>query len=211
MKIVWYGHACFLIETSGVRILIDPYPDVDDDKIGEVDYILVTHEHSDHYGKTPLLARLRKAKVIGPKTVYLMAISDGITDVQAIEEEEELQLKNGIRIKGTYAEHPSSQYPLGYLIFGDKRVWHTGDTYYTPLFNKLRGMVDILLVPISGRSTASEREAADIIEAVRPRIVIPMHYGVYGSGSVEKLQQELRKRRVWVLVKPLSIGEAFHV
>ncbi|HIP88435.1 MAG TPA: MBL fold metallo-hydrolase [Thermococcus paralvinellae] len=211
MKIVWYGHACFLIETNGVRILIDPYPDVDDDEIGGVDYILVTHEHSDHYGKTPLLARLRKAKVIGPKPVYLMAISDGLTDVQAVEEGQEIELKNGVKIKAIYAEHPSSQYPLGYLIIGERRVWHTGDTYYTPLFKKLKGMVDILLVPISGRSTANEREAADIVETVRPKIVIPMHYGVYGEGSTEKLQMELRTRRVWTLVRPLKVGEVFHV
>ncbi|AHF80402.1 MBL fold metallo-hydrolase [Thermococcus paralvinellae] len=211
MKIVWYGHACFLIETNGVRILIDPYPDVDDDKIGEIDYILVTHEHSDHYGKTPLLARLRKAKVIGPKTVYLMAISDGLTDVQTIEEDQEIELKNGVKVKAVYAEHPSSQYPLSYIIFGERSVWHTGDTYYTPSFKQLRGMVDILLVPISGRSTANEREAADIIEAVRPKIVIPMHYGVYGYGSVEKLQTELRRRRVWTLIKPLKVGEVFYV
>ncbi len=201
MKIIWYGHSCFWIETRGVRFLVDPYPEVDDDRIGEVDYILITHEHVDHYGKVELLSRLRDATVIGPKQVYMMAISDGITKVREIQEGETIELENGVKVTGYYMEHPSSQYPLGYLIEGDKRLFHTGDTYSTPHLQRLRGKVDILLVPISGRSTANEREAAQIVEDIRPRVVIPMHYGTYGEGSPEKLREELQKRRVWVMVR----------
>ncbi|ASI99128.1 MBL fold metallo-hydrolase [Thermococcus celer] len=207
MRIIWYGHACFWVETKGVRLLIDPYPEVDDDRIGEVDYILITHEHVDHYGKVELLSRLRNATVIGPKQVYLMAISDGITRAKEIEEGQTIELENGVRVTAVYVEHPSSQHPLGYLIEGDKRVFHTGDTYSTPIFQKLRGKVDVLMVPISGRSTANEREAAQIVEDIRPRIVIPMHYGVYGDGSVEKLREELKKRRVWTMVRPMELYE----
>lgn len=209
MKIIWYGHACFWVETNGVRILIDPYPEVDDDMIGEVDHILVTHEHSDHYGKIPLLARLRGARVIGPKPVYLMAISDGVTDVQEIEDGQEIELGRGVKVKAIYMEHPSSQYPVGYIITGEKRIFHTGDTYSSPHFKRLRGQVDILMIPISGRSTANEREAADIIEDIKPKIVIPMHYGVYSQATPEKLQEELKKRRIWVRVKIMEIGEEF--
>ncbi len=127
MRIIWYGHACFWVETKGVRLLIDPYPEVDDDRIGEVDYILITHEHVDHYGKVELLSRLRNATVIGPKQVYLMAISDGITRAKEIEEGQTIELENGVRVTAVYVEHPSSQHPpLGYLIEGDKRVFHTG-------------------------------------------------------------------------------------
>ncbi|ASJ13214.1 MBL fold metallo-hydrolase [Thermococcus thioreducens] len=207
MKIIWYGHACFWVETNGVRLLIDPYPEVDDDRIGEVDYILITHEHVDHYGKVELLSRLRNAEVIGPKPVYMMAISDGVTRVREIEEGQTLELENGVRVTAVYMEHPSSQYPVGYIIEGDKTLFHTGDTYSTPALQKLRGKVDVLLVPISGRSTANEREAAQIIEDIRPRIVIPMHYGTYGQGSVEKLQEELKKRRIWVMVRPMALYE----
>jgi len=207
MKVIWYGHSCFWIETRGVKILIDPYPEVDDDRIGDVDYILITHEHVDHYGKVELLSRLRDATVIGPKQVYMMAIGDGVTKVREIKEGETIELENGVKVTAIYMEHPSSQYPLGYLIEGDKRLFHTGDTYSTPTLQRLRGKVDILLVPISGRSTANEREAAQIVEDIKPRIVIPMHYGTYGEGSPEKLREELTKRRIWVMLRPMKLYE----
>ncbi|NJE25989.1 MBL fold metallo-hydrolase [Thermococcus sp. MV5] len=212
MKIIWYGHACFWIEMRGVKILIDPYEYVNDDAIDGVDYILVTHEHSDHYGKTPLLARLRDATVIGPKTVYLMAISDGITKVREIRGGEEIELENNVRVKAIFVEHPSSQYPLGYLISnGKKTIFHPGDTYYTPIFKNLRGEVDVLFVPISGRSTANVREAANIVEIMRPKITIPMHYGAYSEADPNKLINELREKRVWTLVKVLEIGKPFEI
>ncbi|AHL22870.1 MBL fold metallo-hydrolase [Thermococcus nautili] len=207
MKVIWYGHACFWIETNGVKILIDPYPEVDDDRIGEVDYILITHEHTDHYGKVELLSRLRDATVIGPKQVYLMAVADGVTKVREIEAGQTIELENGVKVTAIYVEHPSSQYPLGYLIEGDKRLLHPGDTYAGPVFQRLRGKVDILLVPISGRSTANAREATQIVEDVRPRVVIPMHYGVYNDADPSKLAEELRKRRIWTLVREPQLYE----
>jgi len=207
MKIIWYGHSCFWIETRGVKILIDPYPEVDDDRIGDVDYILITHEHTDHYGKVELLSRLRGATVIGPKQVYMMAISDGVTKVREIDVGETIELGEGVKVTAVPVEHPSSQYPVGYLIEGDKRVLHLGDTYASPVFQRLRGKVDILLVPISGRSTANEREAAHIVEDIRPKVAIPMHHGVYSDADPEKLAEELRRRRVWVVVKKPKLYE----
>ena len=212
MKIIWYGHACFWIEINGVKILIDPYEYVNDDAIDGIDYILVTHEHIDHYGKTPLLARLRDATVIGPKPVYLMAISDGITKVMEIEGGQEIELENGVKVRAIFVEHPSSQYPLGYIISNERKtLFHPGDTYYSPIFKNFRGKIDILFAPISGRSTANVREAANIVEVIRPKIVIPMHYGVYSEGNVEELIKELRERRIWVLVKVLEVEKPFEV
>lgn len=198
------------MEDRGTKILIDPYPDVDEDRIGKVDYILVTHEHMDHYGKTPLIAKLSDAEVIGPKTVYLMAISDGLTKVREIEVGQEIELGD-IRVRAFFTEHPTSQYPLGYLIEGSKRVAHLGDTYYSPAFTELRGKVDVLLVPIGGKSTASVREAADIVEMIRPRIAVPMHYGTYSEADPEEFKKELQKRRIWVLVKDLKPYEGFEI
>lgn len=210
MKIVWHGHSCFWIETKGVKFLIDPYPDVDDDKIGDVDYILITHEHSDHYGKVELLSRLRGAEVIGPRAVCTMAEAEGVKRIREARAGETLDL-SGVTVKVLLVEHPSSQYPLAYLIKGDRTVLHVGDTYPTPLLQNLNERIDVLLVPISGRSTANEMEAAQIVEDIRPRITIPMHYGTYSDGDPEKLRKVLMDNRIFTLLKVLKPLEVFEI
>ncbi len=211
MKLIWHGHSCFWVETKGVRLLIDPYPDVDDDKIGEVDYILITHEHSDHYGKVELLSRLRGAEVIGPRPVCTMAKKDGVKKIREVKAEEVLEFENGVTVKTLLVEHPSSQYPLAYLIKGDRTLLHAGDTYPTPLLRELKEKIDILIVPISGRSTANEHEAAQIVEDVKPRMVIPMHYGMYSTGDPERLRRILLENRIFTPLRVLKPLEEFDV
>ena len=51
MKITKLGHCCLLIETKGKRILTDPgsYTVEAHSKLENIDFILFTHEHQDHY------------------------------------------------------------------------------------------------------------------------------------------------------------------
>ena len=68
-KVTWYGHACFLIDTNGIRLLTDPFlsgnamTPVQAD-IVQADYILVSHGHGDHLGDTCAIARRTGATVI---------------------------------------------------------------------------------------------------------------------------------------------------
>jgi L-ascorbate metabolism protein UlaG (beta-lactamase superfamily) len=59
---------------------------------------------------------------------------------------------------------------------------HLGDIGHIPSKDLLAeiGRVDVLLVPVGGIFTVDARVAWDIVEAVKPRIAIPMHYRVTG-------------------------------
>ena len=50
MKLTWLGHACFIVEQDGYRIVLDPYTDVagHDDIRTEAHEVLCSHGHYDH-------------------------------------------------------------------------------------------------------------------------------------------------------------------
>jgi len=69
VKITWYGHAVFALETGGYHLLVDPYlkgnpaAAAKPDKL-EADYILITHGHGDHVGDAVEIAKRTGAIVI---------------------------------------------------------------------------------------------------------------------------------------------------
>lgn len=70
MKVTYYGHSCFLVETNGKKLLFDPFisfnelaKDIDINSI-EADYILQSHGHTDHIADTVFIAKRTGAKVV---------------------------------------------------------------------------------------------------------------------------------------------------
>ncbi len=60
MDLTHIGHACVLVETADVRILIDPGGFADDfTGVRDLDAIVVTHQHPDHLDVTRLPALVR--------------------------------------------------------------------------------------------------------------------------------------------------------
>jgi L-ascorbate metabolism protein UlaG (beta-lactamase superfamily) len=162
MKIQWMGHASFLIETNGVKILTDPF----DESIGyrpnfpEVDIVLVSHEHFDHnaVGEVPSYKELVKGYV-------------------------EKEIK-GIQIKGIKGYHDNAHGKLRgeitifkILSEGISTV-HLSDIGTTLTKEQLEeiGKTDIVMIPVGGVYTVGPREAWNIIGQLKPKIVLPMHY-----------------------------------
>ncbi len=71
MKITKFGHCCLLIEEKGVRILTDPGTySTQQSEVKNIDFVLITHEHADHFHVDSLKALLKnnpQAKVIPNK------------------------------------------------------------------------------------------------------------------------------------------------
>ena len=73
MKLTWYGHAAFGVETENAKILIDPFftgnpvfpEDQREDAIAGLTHIALTHGHGDHIGATLDIAAKTGATVIG--------------------------------------------------------------------------------------------------------------------------------------------------
>lgn len=171
-----------------------------------VDYVLCTHEHFDHADPESLstIAKVNpKAKFIAPEPIRHTMLSYGISPERFIGAiaDQSIDLY-GCRIlpipsaheefhvdsHGNYAE-------LGYQIFiGNLSIYHAGDCcVYDGLAKRLHG-VDVLMVPVNGRSyyklrddiigNMTAEEAILLAKETNCGMIIPMHYDLYDVNSI---------------------------
>jgi L-ascorbate metabolism protein UlaG (beta-lactamase superfamily) len=64
------------------------------------------------------------------------------------------------------------------------------------------GSVDVLLLPVGGQFTIGPAEATQVVEQLKPRLVVPMHYktDVVGYSGSDKLQgvEPFLEGKTWI-------------
>ena len=81
----------------------------------------------------------------------------------------------------------------------DLSVCHLGDLGHVPNQEQIEQFngIDILLVPVGGRTTLTGTRAAEVVGLLEPKIVIPMHYKVAGLNvNLETAHRFLREMAV---------------
>lgn len=200
LQLVWLGHASFKIKDNGLVIYIDPFQIEEDEK---ADIILITHDHYDHCSQqdvekiakddTIIVCNEACAKKLGRKT-------------RVIKENERVEIL-GVKVLAVPAYnigkefHPKG-YGLGFIIeIGGKRIYHAGDTDVIPEMKNLQN-IDIALLPVGGTYTMNAEQAVEAAELIKPKIVIPMHFGsIVGSISDAETFKELYSGRAYILEK----------
>ncbi|MEM4426954.1 MAG: metal-dependent hydrolase [Acidilobaceae archaeon] len=222
-RITYYGHSAFLLELDYVKLLIDPWitnPISPVKSVQEVtkdiDYILVTHSHSDHLGDTEEIMTLNeKVKLVA---IYELAmyIARRVGENRVVPVNIGGSVKLGdIKVVFTEALH-SSGYgsPAGVVVLAQEaRVYHAGDTGVT-MNMRLVGELykpDIALLPIGGHFTMGPLEAAKAVELIRPKVVIPMHYKTFPvlEGAPEEFVKLVEERCLPSKVVVLSPGSTY--
>ena len=89
MKMTYFGHSAFRLETSESVILIDPFLSGNPHFRGDVaaategvTHILLTHGHSDHVGDTVEIAKRTGAKVVGTFELVQWLKSKGVESIE---------------------------------------------------------------------------------------------------------------------------------
>ncbi len=165
MKIVWLGHSCFLVESNGYRIVLDPYRDSSVPGYSplklEADQVLCSHEHADHNGVSCVTLR---TGADSPFTITkLQTWHDG--------------RKGALRGPNT----------IHILDDGVYRIAHLGDLGCRPepeQMEQLTGL-DLVMIPVGGFYTIGGEQAASLAIQMRPRICVPMHFRGEGFGYSE--------------------------
>jgi L-ascorbate metabolism protein UlaG (beta-lactamase superfamily) len=173
MRIRWYGQSAFLIE-SAQTVFVDPfgsleglterglqfdYPPIEG---AEAALLLVTHEHADHNG----------LEAVGGSPQVLRSTA-GTFETPLGE------------VVGVASEHDdvagTKRGPNTIFCFslGGLRLCHFGDFGQAGLRPEQQhaiGAVDVLFLPVGGGPTVGGEQAAAIVRALQPRLVIAMHY-----------------------------------
>ena len=218
------GHATFeLVTNAGRRILIDPWitgnPScpIEASEIGDVDVLLITHDHDDHLGQD--LDMLVNANTAIPAQPELVAkLEDmGITNGMGMNIGGTVTA-NDIRITMVQAFHSADAgTPVGFIITTEdgQSIYHAGDTgifasmeTYGALFD-----LDLALLPIGDHFVMSPEQAAYAAALLKARRVIPMHYKTFPVlvQDASGFRDQIAKRAPNTQVDILAPGERLKI
>ena len=158
-------------------IYVDPFK-IKKDK-NDADIVLVTHDHYDHFSPEDIEKIINNETIIvAPKTVKALS---KMRNTVLVEPNNVYEVK-GIKIETIPAYNVNKQFHqkdnqwVGYIIVIDKtRYYIAGDTDVTSENKQVN--CDVAFIPVGGTYTMNYTEAAELVNTIKPKIVVPTHYG----------------------------------
>lgn len=221
MEIMYLGHSGFHVRMGGRSMLFDPWlsnegkeklyrPPVSANAFGNVDLVLLSHEHFDHCDPTTVetvLARSMAHVVAPPETLEKLDVPQRLK--MGVSEGERFEL-NGIEVTVVPAKHPQSVRPVGYKVsVGNESFFHAGDTY--DFFELTRVDADVAAIPIGGTYTMDILSAITALKRMRVKHVIPMHYDTFKELKVDVREFEQRALKTKAIPHVLRPGDSLHL
>ena len=195
-RLHYHGHSTFTLTTDdGTRVVIDPWfnenpvSDVKAEEIEELDFILCTHGHFDHFADAIPLAKRTGATLVSTFEIVSFAQAQGVENAHPLHIGGGFNFPFGY-VKMTPALHGGqvagddegafTTVPGGFWIdLNGKRLYHAGDTALLMDMQLLKGKVDVALLPIGDNFTMGPDDAVRAVEFIQPEKVIPIHYNTF--------------------------------
>jgi len=167
MEIKFYGQACFSIEDKGINVLLDPFSEALGMPVPSLAADVVTVSCDEKAYNNTAVAQGEPRIFDWPgeyetKGVHFLRIPSFRTPEKAEE-----QLENTLTL----------------IHFNGIRLCHLGAQGRTLTEEQVEqiGDIDILFLPVGGESVLTPKSAKKMMEAIEPRVVIPMCYATEGN------------------------------
>jgi len=200
MNITYFGHACFLLETSKAKILFDPFiapnelaKGIDVDSI-ECDYVLLSHGHEDHIADAESILKRTNATLVSNFEIVSWHESKGIKHTHPMNIGGAWKFNFGWA-KYVYASHssvmPDGTYggnPGGWMLEVDNQViYYAGDTGLNTEMRLLgeRYAIDWAILPIGDNFTMGPVDATKASDFLNCSNVIGMHFDTFGYIQID--------------------------
>lgn len=183
-----------ILISGNIKIYFDP---IKMDRKYDADYIFITHSHYDHFSKEDILnIKNDNTVIIGPYDIYDKCLEMGFSKDRVIKVKPCEEYDYGvIRFKTVYAYNLNKTFHLkesnwvGYVLeFEGKKYYIAGDTDVIMDNLSVLKNIDVAFIPIGGVYTIDALEAAGYVNNIKPKEVVPIHYGMV-VGDEKDLKQ----------------------
>jgi L-ascorbate metabolism protein UlaG (beta-lactamase superfamily) len=228
-SLTWLGHGTFKLTTrDGHVVLLDPWVEGnpacprDAKTFDRLDVMAITHGHGDHMSDAVTIGKKFNPTVVCNYEIHVYLQGKGVTGTSPMNKGGS-QEAAGVRFTMTHAIHSSGIEDGGKVIYGGEpcgfvftlddgmRIYFAGDT---GVFSDMALIAELYspelaILPIGDLYTMSPREAAIAARMLKPRFIVPAHFGTFPplTGTPEMLAEELKKQGVKAEVLALKPGE----
>ncbi len=188
MKLEYYGHAAFLMDTGKERLLFDPFlsgnagASIRPEDV-RCDYILLSHAHSDHFGDAvDIAARTGAAVVAIPEVLGLFERAPKAYPMN-IGGTATLPFGKVTMTQALHSSGVAGGAACGFLIqFKDGPVvYYSGDTGFfgdMALIGQ-KAAIDYAILPIGDNYTMGPEDAAAAAKLLGASHAVPIHYNTW--------------------------------
>ncbi len=226
MKITYYGHSCFAVDTARARLLFDPFitpnplaEHIDVEAI-QADYILISHAHVDHTADAVKLAKQTGATVLANYEIAEWLSRQGVENVHAMNHGGTARFEFGWA-KMVSAIHTSSfpdgtygGNPGGYVVHTDEGTFYfSGDTALTMDMQLVAayGPVDFAVLCIGDTFTMGVDDAIRAAKMVGTETVFGVHYDTFPPIKIDHQQAVDRFAEAGLRLHLSRIGDSFEL
>jgi L-ascorbate metabolism protein UlaG (beta-lactamase superfamily) len=211
ITITFIKHASLVFEYAGQNVYVDPVGQYADySKMPKADFILITHQHSDHFDTMAIKSLMKPSTKIVANKEVVDIFNKGV----ALEYGSEISLSQTIQVKAVAAYnttkgrlqfHPKGV-GNGYILTIDAtKIYIAGDTEYISEMKALKDKIDIAFLPVNQPYTMSVEQAIKAAKAIMPKVFYPYHYGLTQEVTdLKALEEGLENTDIELRIRKLE-------